>query len=267
MTEQQACPLCGAGGHTAAQCSMEMDLIRHIAGLYSGKAIKGDFTQVYITGNEIWMAQQILASQQRAALAQPSPAPELERPEVARWDFDQTGCPEEDCDGGYVASEDFDRIVGALRAEVERSKRTITGMNEAHAKLAGLYEVAQARVAELEQQKPAGYLRVVNGRTELADGPVRPADRSSGYATPWQAIYTRPVAQAGLVPEVCHPGLYAIHFQDNWDGEKDLYYCIADKLPDGRWIRNANGCELIQFEGDKILAAWLLAAAPAQGGA
>ena len=44
--------------------SMTMDLIRHIAGLYSGKAIKGDFTQIYITGNEIWMAQQILSSQQ-----------------------------------------------------------------------------------------------------------------------------------------------------------------------------------------------------------
>ena len=43
--------------------SMAMDLIRHIAGLYSGKAIKGDFTQIYITGNEIWMAQQVLASQ------------------------------------------------------------------------------------------------------------------------------------------------------------------------------------------------------------
>jgi len=44
--------------------TMAMELIRHIAGLYSGKAIKGDFTQIYITGNEIWMAQQILASQQ-----------------------------------------------------------------------------------------------------------------------------------------------------------------------------------------------------------
>lgn len=43
--------------------AMAMDLIRHIAGLYSGKAIKGDFTQIYITGNEIWMAQQVLASQ------------------------------------------------------------------------------------------------------------------------------------------------------------------------------------------------------------
>ena len=43
--------------------TMAMDLIRHIAGLYSGKAIKGDFTQIYITGNEIWMAQQVLASQ------------------------------------------------------------------------------------------------------------------------------------------------------------------------------------------------------------
>ncbi|MEI0777114.1 hypothetical protein VUT01_09495 [Pseudomonas aeruginosa] len=64
MTEQQACTLCGAGGHAAAQCNMEMDLIHHIAGLYSSKAIKGDITQFYITGNKIWMAQQILASQQ-----------------------------------------------------------------------------------------------------------------------------------------------------------------------------------------------------------
>ena len=44
--------------------TMAMELIRHIAGLYSGQAFKGDLTQIYITGNEIWMAQQILASQQ-----------------------------------------------------------------------------------------------------------------------------------------------------------------------------------------------------------
>ena len=47
--------------------TMAMELIRHIAGLYSGKAFKGDFTQVYITGNEIWMAQQVLAEQAEGA--------------------------------------------------------------------------------------------------------------------------------------------------------------------------------------------------------
>lgn len=47
--------------------TMAMELIRHIAGLYSGKAIKGDFTQIYITGNEIWMAQQVLAEQAEGA--------------------------------------------------------------------------------------------------------------------------------------------------------------------------------------------------------
>lgn len=46
---------------------MAMELIRHIAGLYGGKAIKGDITQVYITGNEIWMAQQVLAEQAEGA--------------------------------------------------------------------------------------------------------------------------------------------------------------------------------------------------------
>lgn len=47
--------------------TMAMELIRHIAGLYGGKAIKGDITQVYITGNEIWMAQQVLAEQAEGA--------------------------------------------------------------------------------------------------------------------------------------------------------------------------------------------------------
>lgn len=57
--------------------TMAMELIRHIAGLYSGKAFRGDFTQVYITGNEIWMAQQILASQhtEQAEDAQEEPLP------------------------------------------------------------------------------------------------------------------------------------------------------------------------------------------------
>ncbi|WP_124204625.1 hypothetical protein [Pseudomonas aeruginosa] len=40
----------------------------------------------------------------------------------------------------------------AALARVEQQERTIAGMNEAHAKLAGLYEAAQARVAELDKQ-------------------------------------------------------------------------------------------------------------------
>lgn len=137
------------------------------------------------------------AGQARAALAQPSPAPELERPEVvgylataehpkhgqphkafnyfkdqhdaqvAHWR--ERGCTVTedrlmtvsqherivearwnramDLMGEHVAriSEKFKAERDAALARVEQQERTIAGMNEAHAKLAGLYEAAQAQ--------------------------------------------------------------------------------------------------------------------------
>ncbi|MEI0850005.1 hypothetical protein [Pseudomonas aeruginosa] len=122
----------------------------------------------------------------RAALAQPSPAPELERPEVVgylgrRIGMSEPGFHRSAEDAGYpgpgrkalIDLEQHDRIVWELRADrdswaeqaeqrladwdemrkerdaalarVEQQERTIAGMNEAHAKLAGLYEAAQAQ--------------------------------------------------------------------------------------------------------------------------
>jgi len=35
------------------------EVIAHIAGLYSGKGLQGDPTQLYTTGHYVWMAQQV----------------------------------------------------------------------------------------------------------------------------------------------------------------------------------------------------------------
>lgn len=34
------------------------ELVATVAGLYSGKAIQNDFTQLYVTGHQVWQAQQ-----------------------------------------------------------------------------------------------------------------------------------------------------------------------------------------------------------------
>ncbi|MFG8343408.1 hypothetical protein ACEOPV_05475, partial [Pseudomonas aeruginosa] len=91
--------------------------------------------------------------------------------------------------------------------------------------------------------------------------------QGDGYA--WSALLAdiktaAKVAQAGQVPEECAPGTYAIDYLDNWDGEGDRYFCIAEKTADGKWIRQESGQELLEYKGDAILAAWLLAASEAQ---
>ncbi|HBO0981491.1 TPA: hypothetical protein L4E58_001305 [Pseudomonas aeruginosa] len=64
-------------------------------------------------------------------------------------------------------SEKFKAERDAALARVEQQERTIAGMNEAHAKLAGLYEAAQARVAELEH-----VLRVVVNAADHGSWPT-----------------------------------------------------------------------------------------------
>ncbi|HFS0496769.1 hypothetical protein JEY39_06165 [Pseudomonas aeruginosa] len=119
------------------------------------------------------------AGQDRAALAQPSPAlAEAERPEVVGYRSKESGMVYEQDYGlknpeALTTVAECERIVGALRADrdswaeqaeqrladwdemrkerdaalvrVEQQERTIAGMNEAHATLAGLYEAAQAQ--------------------------------------------------------------------------------------------------------------------------
>lgn len=65
-------------------------------------------------------------------------------------------------------------------------------------------------------------------------------------------------ADGVAVPE----GLYAVHYLDNWDGQGDRCHLIARKDEQGRWFHEESGKQLLDFEGDKILQVWPLAAAP-----
>ncbi len=46
-----------------------------------------------------------------------------------------------------------------------------------------------ADVDLLPLPEPYGYLRDLDGRLQMSIGPVRPADRAGGCATPWAAMY------------------------------------------------------------------------------
>ena len=88
MTEQQACTLCGADGHRAFECPMRIEehppvlvpwsVLDRAVMWVEDRRRYGDAGTIV----DDWMA---LKSIQRAALAQHSPAPELERPEVVAW--------------------------------------------------------------------------------------------------------------------------------------------------------------------------------------
>lgn len=190
--------------------TMAMELIRHIAGLYGGKAIKGDITQVYITGNEIWMAQQVLAEQAEGAQG----------------------------DLWAVHAQGPDDLYAAFsREDAERHAAELNALPMPEGIAVSAVVVASPWPAAEHWKYLAEQEREHNGAL---------------------------VAQAGQVPEGCAPGTYAIDYRDNWDGEGDRYFCIAEKTADGKWIRHESGQELLEYKGDAILAAWLLAASEAQ---
>ncbi|WP_430293044.1 hypothetical protein [Pseudomonas sp. B1-22] len=90
MTEQQACTLCGAGGHTAAQCNWNKADGEHVPdavfeaefmtwweehGQYC-RSGGGDYERTFAFQAWRHLYPQLMAA--RAALAQPSPAPALQ---------------------------------------------------------------------------------------------------------------------------------------------------------------------------------------------
>ncbi|MEL7937617.1 hypothetical protein [Pseudomonas delhiensis] len=333
--------------------TMAMELIRHIAGLYSGKAIKGDFTQVYITGNEIWMAQQVLAEQAEgaqghghvtarvdgrkarcggptlckvcqaeqalAALAQPSqkcpvckdsgimghsdlcvacdtnaqpspkcatcddngriggpsfyapdeggepcpdcsqpsPAPELERPEVVGYRSGKTGGVYDE--GHFLEAPEslmtvaqHDRIVGVLRFERQQMDRAFTAcINERNA--------AQAKLAELEKREPVAFVVDVQGYKRLICATREEANRNAEHfekrerKSPIMPLYAAPVAQAGQVPDALRE---AVEWADHL-----LFECgalVQTRAPSVHVYNKA----FAAIEAAKAL----LAGAPAQGG-
>lgn len=92
----------------------------------------------------------------RTALAQPSPAPELERPVAVAYRSSESGNIYEQ-DYGLKNPEPLmevaqhDRIVGALRAEREDARRTSKFWKSEHLAGNAALDAAQARVAELEK--------------------------------------------------------------------------------------------------------------------
>ncbi|SDK82600.1 hypothetical protein SAMN05216189_105333 [Pseudomonas delhiensis] len=203
-------------------------------------------------------------AQARAALAQPSPAPKLSTED----ELEAAGL-------GYpLAKEEAVKLwYSGFRSEVitvleawEAIGHDI-GMNPDKGELLAslrymlekceAHDAAQARVAELERALQA----VVNA----ADHGSWPTTVMHGIEKARAVLASDgPVAQAGQVPDGCAPGTYAIDYLDNWDGEGDRYFCIAEKTADGKWIRHESGQELLEYKGDAILAAWLLAASEAQ---
>ncbi|MBU0808732.1 MAG: hypothetical protein KKD30_02285 [Gammaproteobacteria bacterium] len=100
------------------------------------------------------------------------------------------------------------------------------------------------------------------------NGPGQPVSvpMDDGYWTPWHLAKSAADHSADAPPLVldeCLRGIYAVRYRDNWDGQGDIYHAIAEKTARGEWVHNDSGTRLLQFEGDAILAAWLLTAAPA----
>ncbi|MCG8907317.1 hypothetical protein [Pseudomonas sp. DP-17] len=227
MTEQKhsPCPFCGG----------EVDP----TGWLRGDGVRGpecDGCGATAPSMEVW--------EQRAALAQPSPAPELERPEVVAWCTESGGYTEDrrvaeqrnaSGLGPYrplVSLEQHDRIVGALRFERQQMDRACTAcINE--------LDAAQALADALAVQ-------------------VLKLGGSLGFARPGEKMEHAPVAQAGQVPEEWRDMLANLqwHYRDHDDHwhRPQGYYC--PQCGGEQSAGHKDGCEL----------AALLAAAPAQGG-
>lgn len=61
-----------------------------------------------------------------------------------------------------------------------------------------------------------------------------------------------------LNKQALKPGLYAILFRNNWDGEGDTYEMLASLDINLIWHNYETGKELFEYEGDEILKSWLL---------
>ncbi|MBO8413649.1 hypothetical protein ID017_30670 [Pseudomonas aeruginosa] len=108
-----------------------------------------------------WMVTHARIAPDHAALAQPSPAPELERPEVVGYRSNETGMVYEQDYGlknpeALTTVAECDRIVGALRDELEAERKRVNiyvnnnRIRQDNERLRAELWDALARVAELE---------------------------------------------------------------------------------------------------------------------
>lgn len=247
MTEQKhsACPFCGG----------EVDP----TGWLRGDGVRGpecDGCGATAPSMEVW--------EQRAGLAQPFPAPELERPEVVAQvafvlrnigamdaediDDDNVDLRFEDAEGrdtGCDVSiveyaekaadllEQYERIVGALRADRELWAERWSKAISAGARTEEQRDAAQARVAELEKQEPdhAAFLdwaeKVLSDEQERLSGEDYLMDSNDCIAALREAA--APVAQAGQVPELDQ--LYSmLGADDQVDAAKKIAELVGCRL-------------------------------------
>lgn len=59
----------------------------------------------------------------------------------------------------------------------------------------------------------------------------------------------------GLNTDTLCAGLYAIKYKDNYDGQGDTYFMLANKNTNGAWTHHESGQELLDYAGDEILSA------------
>ncbi|MBG6287715.1 hypothetical protein I5I61_09690 [Pseudomonas nitroreducens] len=205
-----------------------------------------------------------------AALAQPSPAPELERPEVVGYcDPNHIQRMRDDQISGYMVHDEkgiytceplmtvaqHERIVAA---HLDNARYNASAQDKVILQLKQEHDAAQARVAELEKQEPVafvvdvqGYKRLICATREEAASNAEHFEKRGRKSTV-TPLYAAPVAQAGQVPE----GWKLVPIEPTeWPLEAGVKaYNAAVKY----------GCEQIDCIYDALHE--MLAAAPAQGG-
>ena len=210
----------GAQGERLIQTAPER--IYLIVGAYCPRDVDfNELTEVSWCENDIDDGiEYVRADKARAAMAQPSPAPELERPEVVaylnEWRHNDSGGIRVTPALSAMSEEGLQKEYGPQASVVRREPlMTVSQHNRIGLQWASLVhraqakaDAAQARVAELEKQEPVAW-RVATGnswRSYDFASDARAAVEHWKRTFPngeveVQPLYAAPVAQAGQVPE------------------------------------------------------------------
>ncbi|MDG9858550.1 hypothetical protein N7403_32305, partial [Pseudomonas nitroreducens] len=137
----------------------------------------------------------------RAALAQPSPAPELERPIAVAYRSSESGNLYEEHYGlkdpePLMTVAQHDRIRAQDAAQIDAAAALLSFTRGKLVKLKSERDAAQDRVVELERQEPFATVHKLPG----IDYNTLEFHSDLQAATPGQRLYSAPVAQAGQVP-------------------------------------------------------------------
>ncbi|WP_313461532.1 hypothetical protein [Pseudomonas nitroreducens] len=197
-----------------------------------------------------------------AALAQPSPAPELERPIAVAYRSSESGNLYEEHYGlkdpePLMTVAQHDRIRAQDAAQIDAAAALLSFTRGKLVKLKSERDAAQDRVVELERQEPFATVHKLPG----IDYNTLEFHSDLQAATPGQRLYSAPVAQAGQVPEEWRAALQRL--EDACDKRSALFsaeaYRVAIQTP-------GFGDAMSDLDDAREAARDLLAAASAQGG-